>query len=89
LFWSDAFRDLEHSTVLYDTENNLPLLRLAWNRKNPNYLAIIAMEKNYITIIDIRHPLQPVAKLSNHKSCVNAMAWAPQSNVHICSAGDD
>ena len=43
--------------MLYDTENSLPLLRLAWNRKNPNYLAIIAMEKNYITILDIRHPL--------------------------------
>ena len=47
------------------------------------------MEKNYITILDIRHPLQPVTKLSNHKSCVNAMAWAPQSHVHLCSVGDD
>ena len=47
------------------------------------------MEMNYITILDIRQPLQPVSKLNNHKSCVNAMAWAPQSHVHICSAGDD
>jgi len=52
-------------------------LRLAWNRINPNYLAVIAMEKEYITILDIRNPLLPVSKLNNHKSCVNAMAWAP------------
>ena len=26
-----------------------------------------------------RQPLYPVAKLKNHKDCVNAVAWAPLS----------
>ena len=31
----------------------------------------------------------PVMRLSNHKDCVNAVAWAPQSAVHMCTVGDD
>lgn len=27
--------------------------------------------------------------LKNHKDCVNAIAWAPQSSFHLCSVGDD
>ena len=27
--------------------------------------------------------------LKNHKDCVNAIAWAPQSSYHLCSVGDD
>jgi len=30
-----------------------------------------------------------LAKLQNHKESVNAVAWAPQSDHHICSVGDD
>ena len=32
---------------------------------------------------------QPVAELKGHTACVNALAWAPHSSCHICSAGDD
>ena len=37
-------RNLEHSTVLYETENNIPLLKLAWNRNDPHYVAVIEMD---------------------------------------------
>merc|ERR1711915_24370 len=47
-----------------------PLLRLAWNKQDPNYLAT-------------------VARLNNHRACVNGIAWAPHSSCHICTAGDD
>jgi WD repeat-containing protein 68 len=49
-------RDLQHSSVLYETEKSRPILKLAWNRKVPgNYmLGFIEMEQNYVTIIDIR-----------------------------------
>lgn len=30
-----------------------------------------------------------MCKLRNHKDSVNAIAWAPQSAVHMCSVGDD
>lgn len=36
-----------------------------------------------------RKPVIPLMKLSNHKDCVNALAWAPQSAVHMCTVGDD
>lgn len=47
------------------------------------------MEQNYITLLDIRKPSVPLLKLRNHKDNVNAIAWAPQSAVHMCSVGDD
>lgn len=28
-------------------------------------------------------------QLNNHKDCVNALSWAPQSSAHICTVGDD
>jgi WD40 repeat protein len=36
-----------------------------------------------------RRPSQPVAELSGHRAGVNAIAWAPHSPCHICTAGDD
>ena len=82
-------RNLEHSTVLHETEDGKPLLRLAWNKIDPNYLAVFGMDHNYITILDIRQPMKVLTKLVNHKDCVNAISWAPQSSSHICSVGDD
>eukprot|EP00828_Plagiopyla_frontata_P003920 TRINITY_DN11325_c0_g1_i14.p1 TRINITY_DN11325_c0_g1~~TRINITY_DN11325_c0_g1_i14.p1 ORF type:complete len:405 (-),score=79.32 TRINITY_DN11325_c0_g1_i14:170-1384(-) len=82
-------RNLEHSTVLYDTENQSPLLKLGWNHLDPNYVAVIAMDQNDITILDTRMPQTPLAKLNNHKNCVNALAWAPSSCSHICTVADD
>lgn len=37
-------RNLEHSTVLYETENQMPLLKLAWNRNDSRYVALIEMD---------------------------------------------
>ena len=31
----------------------------------------------------------PVAELQRHTACVNAVAWAPHSSWHMCTAGDD
>ncbi len=37
-------RHLEHSTILYEDATHRPLLRLAWNKQDFNYLATFAME---------------------------------------------
>ena len=34
-------RDLEHSTIIYESPEKQPLLRVAWNKKNMFYLATI------------------------------------------------
>lgn len=40
-------------------------------------------------LLDIRQPSVPVAELSRHHGSVNALAWAPHSPDHMCTAGDD
>lgn len=40
-----------------------------------------------VIILDVRVPCTPVARLNNHRACVNGIAWAPHSSVHICTAG--
>lgn len=37
-------RHLEHSTIIYEDPAHTPLLRLAWNKQDPNYLATVAMD---------------------------------------------
>ena len=82
-------RRLEHSTIIYETPNLEPLLRLEWNRQDPNYLATFMVDSVYTIILDIRQPCRPVAMLGGHAGCVNAVAWAPHSSCHVCTAGDD
>lgn len=47
-------RSLEHSTILYESADLSPLLRIAWNKQDPNYLATIHTDANKAIIIDIR-----------------------------------
>lgn len=83
-------RDKEHSTIIYESpQPDTPLLRLAWNKQDLRYMATILMDSNKVVILDIRAPTMPVAELERHRASVNAIAWAPQSCRHICSAGDD
>jgi hypothetical protein len=42
-----------------------------------------------VIILDIRYPSVPITQLARHHSCVNALAWAPHSSSHLCTAGDD
>lgn len=37
-------RHLEHSTIIYEDAQHHPLLRLCWNKQDPNYLATMAMD---------------------------------------------
>ena len=52
-------RSLEHSTIIYESADGqggspVPLIRLAWNKQDPNYLATITMDSNTVVILDIR-----------------------------------
>jgi len=82
-------RNLEHSTIIYETPELTPLLRLSWNKQDPNYLAAIPEDSNNVLILDIRVPSVPAAELSGHNAAINALAWAPHSSCHICTASDD
>jgi WD repeat-containing protein 68 len=82
-------RSLEHSTIIYETHDLTALLRLVWNKTDPNYLATIMTDSNKAIILDIRYPSLPAAELAGHSACLNALAWAPHSSCHICTAADD
>lgn len=83
-------RDKEHSTIIYESpQPDTPLLRLGWNKQDPRYMATILMDSSKVVVLDIRYPTIPVAELQRHQASVNAIAWAPHSSCHICTAGDD
>ncbi|KAI3425781.1 hypothetical protein D9Q98_007756 [Chlorella vulgaris] len=83
-------RDKEHSTIIYESpQPDTPLLRLTWNKQDPRYIAVLAMDSPKVTVLDIRYPTLPVAELQRHSANVNAICWAPHSAGHLCSAGDD
>lgn len=82
-------RSLEHSTIIYESPGLDPLLRIEWNKQDPNYLATFLLDSKKTVILDIRVPSLPVAELGGHFGCVNALAWAPHSSCHICTAADD
>uniref|UniRef100_A0A1I8FAI2 WD_REPEATS_REGION domain-containing protein n=1 Tax=Macrostomum lignano TaxID=282301 RepID=A0A1I8FAI2_9PLAT len=52
-------RHLEHSTIIYEDPGHSPLLRLAWNRQDPNYLATFAMDASEVIVLDTRVPCTP------------------------------
>uniref|UniRef100_A0A7S2KXX1 Uncharacterized protein n=1 Tax=Leptocylindrus danicus TaxID=163516 RepID=A0A7S2KXX1_9STRA len=82
-------RSLEHSTIIYESPGLDPLLRLSWNKCDPNYIATFMLDSNRTIVLDIRVPSVPVVELGGHMANVNALAWAPQSSCHICTAGED
>jgi hypothetical protein len=58
-----ARRSLEHSTIVYESPDLTPLLRLAWNKQDDYYLATFCMDSGKTIILDIRVPSSPAAEL--------------------------
>lgn len=73
-------RSLEHSTIIYETQEEKPLLRIAWNKQDPNYLATFMLDSPKAIILDVRLPSLPAAELAGHQACMNSIAWAPHSS---------
>ncbi|CAD5230342.1 unnamed protein product [Bursaphelenchus xylophilus] len=82
-------RHMEYSMIVFEEPNRKPLLRLAFNQHDHNYLATFAQDSPEVYIIDIRIPSIPVATLKNHCGAVNAISWAPHSSCHICTVAED
>jgi len=82
-------RDKAHSTIIYEASPDCPLLHLGWNKQDPRYMATLISNSSKVLLLDIRYPSIPVTELTRHQRAVNALAWAPHSSHHICTAGDD
>ncbi|ANB14316.1 hypothetical protein AWJ20_5281 [Sugiyamaella lignohabitans] len=87
-------RSLDHSTIIYEPANPVPLLRISANPQDRNVLAAIAQDSNKIFVLDIRFPGVPIATLEGHQKPVNAISWAPATGKngqrrHILASGAD
>jgi WD repeat-containing protein 68 len=82
-------RSLESSTIVYETQDLKPLLRIAWNKQDPRYIATIVSSSDRVVILDLRNAARPVFELSSHTGNINSISWSQQSRHHICSAAED
>ncbi|WFD06051.1 hypothetical protein MVES1_001389 [Malassezia vespertilionis] len=105
-------RNLEHSTIIYETNLHnehdsttytssstaVPLLRIAFNPWDANYLATFHIESDTVQILDVRAPGSPILELRGHSGAVNSIAWGPPSQMQgrngpskgmVCTGGDD
>ena len=53
--------NLEHSTILYESPDSSPLVRVAWNKLEPNLVATFAMDSTRLTVLDVRVRATPLA----------------------------
>lgn len=82
-------RCLESSTIMYESQDLQPLLRVAWNKQDDRYLATIVAGSPKVIILDLRNTTRPVFELNQHTASVNSISWSPHSRFHICSAAED
>lgn len=79
-------RNLEHSTIMYETSDGAPLLRVLWNQQDPNYLACVAARRADVILLDVRVPSQPVAILRSPRTGAGTSAAAP-TGISMSSMG--
>ncbi|EMD37524.1 hypothetical protein CERSUDRAFT_114159 [Gelatoporia subvermispora B] len=66
-----------------------PLLRIAFNPADSNYMSTFHMDGTDVQILDMRSPGQPVMELKGHRAQVNALGWGSTENPLLATAGDD
>ncbi|DBA02408.1 TPA: hypothetical protein N0F65_007227 [Lagenidium giganteum] len=82
-------RRLESSTIVYESKELKPLVRLAWNKLDNRYIAAMVAGSPKVVVLDLRNATRPVFELSRHTAMVNSIAWSPHSRFHLCSAAED
>ncbi|KAI9202670.1 WD40-repeat-containing domain protein [Polychytrium aggregatum] len=91
-------RALDHSTILYEAlplangvspSTSPGLVRISWNKQDPNFVATLQAGSDSVIILDIRMPGIPVVELRAHGAPVNSATWAPHSTTHLCTGGED
>eukprot|EP00127_Corallochytrium_limacisporum_P000341 Clim_evm36s11 gene=Clim_evmTU36s11 len=82
-------RNLEHSTIIFESDQYQPLCRLRWNKQDTNYLATFSMGTNTVSVLDLRMPGKAFCSLSSHSQPVTAIAWSPVARHQLCSTSED
>ncbi|KAL9936494.1 hypothetical protein V8E36_004562 [Tilletia maclaganii] len=63
-----------------------PLLRIAFNPWDANYLATFHLDSDSVQILDVRAPGSPILELRGHSGSINAVAWGPPGNTSSSSS---
>jgi len=66
-----------------------PLLRIAFNPSDQNYMSTFHMDGSDVQILDMRSPGQPVIELRGHHAPINALGWGSADRPLLATAGDD
>jgi len=66
-----------------------PLLRIAFNPSDSNYMSTFHMDGSEVQILDMRSPGQPVMELRGHLGPINALGWGSADHPLLATAGDD
>ncbi|WRT69289.1 uncharacterized protein IL334_006273 [Kwoniella shivajii] len=88
-------RQLEHSTILYESSKDTPLARIAFSKKQQHMMACFGLDDSKIMVLDMRSPGQPVAELLGHQAPLGAIAWGAPGRGEstgggwLASCGDD
>ncbi|THH20784.1 hypothetical protein EW146_g642 [Bondarzewia mesenterica] len=97
-------RSLEHSTILYETPppknppatpstgsrpSTCPLLRIAFNPSDANYMSTFHMDGSDVQILDMRSPGAPVMELRGHRAPINSAGWSTTETPLLATAADD
>ncbi|KAG9042610.1 hypothetical protein FS837_010627 [Tulasnella sp. UAMH 9824] len=98
-------RSLEHSTILYEAPTpkagsvsspqpharpaTSPLLRIAFNPLDPNFIATFHADSNDVQVLDMRSPGKPVSELKAHRGPIQAIGWGASEGSMLATAGDD
>lgn len=66
-----------------------PLLRIAFNPADSNYMSTFHMDGNEIQILDMRSPGSPVMELRAHAAPVNGLSWGAGERPLLATCSDD
>lgn len=64
-----------------------PLLRIAFNPLDSNYMSTFHMDGSEVQILDMRSPGQPVLELKAHSGPLNALGWSRSEQPLLATAG--
>ena len=83
-------RNLDHSTIIYETKGNSAINKLAWNLQTSNLIAALSLDNNIIYIFDSRMNTNvSLDELNLHKEPVTGFVWAPDNISQLCSVSED
>lgn len=63
-----------------------PLLRIAFNPADSNYMSTFHQDGSEIQILDMRSPGQPVMELRAHRAPINALGWSSTERPLLATA---